>query len=312
MNERPHAIITPVYEDVEAAKLLFIELARLQRPNLLVIAVDDGSIRQPLEPSVIADAGLRGVVIRLRRNVGHQRAIAVGLHYVAEHMPDATCIVMDCDGEDMPATIPELEAPLASPDIDAAVAVRGNRVESLSFRVFYAAYKIVFYVLSGRRIAFGNFMALKPPAVRRLVAMQELWIHVAASVLISRLRIASRAIDRGQRYVGQSKMNFSGLVLHGFRALMVVTEDVLVRVGIACTALAVTSLLAILLSVLLKLIGVTTPGWFSTALGILVLMLLQTGALTLITLMLTGVVRGGTMQTINYRSFVDRILETHG
>jgi len=64
--------------------------------------MDDGSIRQPLKPEGISGAGLNGVVIRLKRNAGHQRAIAVGLAYVADRFPDAHCIVMDSDGEDPP------------------------------------------------------------------------------------------------------------------------------------------------------------------------------------------------------------------
>ena len=47
--------------------------------------------------------------------------------------------------------------------------------------------------------------------------------------------------------------------------------------------------------------------WF--ALGILVLMFLQTGALALMTLMLTGVVRGGTVTTaISYQDFIETVI----
>ena len=104
-------------------------------------------------------------------------------------------------------------------------------------------------------------------------------------------------------------MNFGSLVLHGFRALMVVAEDVLVRVGIACIILACAALLAVIASFVLKSIGVSTPGWFSTALGILLLILLQTATLALITLMLTGVMRGN-MTPVNYRDFIDKLLAT--
>ena len=67
-------------------------------------------------------------------------------------------------------------------------------------------------------------------------------------------------------------MNFVGLALHGFKALMVFAEDVLVRVGIACALIAGLSVVGVLAAVLLKVMGFSTPGWFSVALGILVLM----------------------------------------
>lgn len=303
------AVITPVYEDVEAASRLFRELRATLGPDAYVIAVDDGSVSDPLPAQAIAEAGLAGIVIRLKRNVGHQRAIAVGIDYAAAHLPAATCIVMDCDGEDVPSTIPQILQPLSSEKVDVVVAQRKSRVESLKFKVFYAVYKLMFKLMTGRAISFGNFMALKPAAVKRLSAMHELGIHVAGCVLVSKLRVAVRPIDRGPRYAGRSKMNFSGLVLHGFQAFMVFAEYVLVRVGIACAGVAAVSVLGILASLVLKFIGMATPGWASTVLGLLVLVLSQTGILTLMTLMLAGSARGNNVLRNNYLELIDEVLE---
>lgn len=302
-------IVTPIYEDVEASSRLFSELAANLGRQVFVVAVDDGSVRQPVDPASIAAAGLGGVVIRLKRNVGHQRAIAIGLSYVAENHGDAwRVVVMDSDGEDVPASIAPLLRVLESETVDVVVAKRKSRVESLRFRAFYTFYKLLFQLLTGRTISFGNFMALSAGAVRRLAAMQELWIHVAGCVLTSKLRIESLPLDRGPRYAGRSKMNFVGLALHGFKALMVFAEDVLVRVGVACTAIAVLSIIGGAATILFKLFGVATPGWASVASGILFLVFLQTGALTLMTLMLTGVVRGGSVASVSYKEFVESVL----
>ncbi|WP_251274030.1 glycosyltransferase, partial [Enterobacter hormaechei] len=92
---------------------------------------------QPLPISAIEASGLEGVVIRLRRNVGHQRAIAIGLGYVAEHFDgNDIVVVMDSDGEDTPESITELVAGLESADVDVVVASRRSRVESLKFKSF--------------------------------------------------------------------------------------------------------------------------------------------------------------------------------
>jgi polyisoprenyl-phosphate glycosyltransferase len=169
--------------------------------------------------------------------------------------------------------------------------------------------KTLFRILTGRPIAFGNFMALKPAAVRRLVAMQELSTHVAATVLASKLRIGASRADRGTRYAGKSKMRFVTLVLHGFKGLMIFAEDVLLRVGVTCGAIAAASVLGALTAVFLKTIGFATPGWFSLALGILMLTFIQTSALALITLMLTGMVRGHAFaQLPRYDTFVQRVI----
>ena len=305
----PLIILTPVYEDNDASSQLFFELAQVFQGNLFVVAVDDGSIQQPLSEASLSDAGLEGEIIRLKRNVGHQRAIAIGLNYISDKFADTrSVVIMDSDGEDKPNTIRDLLNVLDNPSIDVAVAMRASRVETIRFRLFYIFYKMLFKLLTGRKINFGNFMILTPRAVARVVAMQELWIHIAGCVLISKLRIANCSITRGARYAGQSKMNFVGLVLHGFKSVMIFAEDVLVRAGIACSIIAVVAILGAIVAFSLKLLDFATPGWFSITVGVLFLVFLQTGALTLMMLMLTGVVRGGLVPSISYREFIDQVV----
>lgn len=301
-------IVTPVYEDAEASSKLFKELAKTFKKKVFIVAIDDGSVKQPLETSGISTAGLDGVVIKLKRNVGHQRAISIGLGYASEHMNETQqVVVMDSDGEDTPESIKELIEPLSKDEVDVVVAQRKSRVESLKFKAFYIIYKFIFSVLSGKKISFGNFMALKYNAVKRAISRNELGIHVAGTILSTKLRIERLPLDRGPRYAGQSKMNFVGLFLHGFKGLMIFAEDVLVRVGIASAFIAILSLLGGIIAILLKVSGFATPGWFSVTLGILLLVFLQTGTMTLMMLLLTGVTKGSTMQPLDYRTFIDEI-----
>jgi glycosyltransferase involved in cell wall biosynthesis len=308
----PFVVVTPIFEDADASSRLFEELATIFGSQVHVVAVDDGSVRQPVDIRQLSHARLKGTVIHLRRNVGHQRAIAVGLSYVAEHMRTAQVVVMDSDGEDLPASIPLLLRGLDAAEVDLVVAERRTRVETLRFKAFYAVYKRLFTLLTGRHISFGNFMALKPMAVRRLTAMQELWTHVASCVLSSRLRVLSCALDRGPRYAGKSKMNFVGLTLHGFRGVMVFAEDVLVRVGIASALVGVLAIAGGVASVALKVSGYATPGWASVVVGILILVFLQTGSLALMSLMLTGVSKSGAPMQSAYTDFVESIEHSDG
>ena len=71
--EPSHVVVAPIYEDREASAKLFSELRAALGPDVFIVAVDDGSVRQPVETDSISEAGLKGVVLRLRRNVGHQR-----------------------------------------------------------------------------------------------------------------------------------------------------------------------------------------------------------------------------------------------
>ena len=147
-------------------------------------------MREPIDETVLRAAKLDGAIIRLRRNVGHQKAIAIGLSYLSQYvLPDQAIIVMDSDGEDLPVSIAQLVAALDDPQVDITVAQRRRRVETLKFKGAYVLYKLLFKLLTGRNINFGNFMAMKAGALKRLAAMQELPIHLAASALVSKLRI---------------------------------------------------------------------------------------------------------------------------
>jgi hypothetical protein len=101
-------------------------------------------------------------------------------------------------------------------------------------------------------------------------------------------------------------MNFVSLLLHGFRAIMVFAEDVLVRVGLLCVLLASMAIMLLFATAGLKLIGFATPGWFSTASGLLILILMQAGVLTFVTLMVAGVVRSASSIT---RTQLDLLIE---
>ena len=125
--------VTPVYEDVEASSRLFKELAGKFGQEVFIVAVDDGSVKQPLQIESLQNAGVEGVILKLRRNVGHQRAIAIGLGYVSEHMQDAQrVVVMDSDGEDLPSTIPALLVKLEAITTDVVVARRKSLCRNLS------------------------------------------------------------------------------------------------------------------------------------------------------------------------------------
>ncbi|MDA0791218.1 MAG: glycosyltransferase [Proteobacteria bacterium] len=298
----------PGFEARTASTILLEKLKARYADGLTCVIVDDGSVREPVVPDVLSSREIKGSVIYLKRNVGHQSAIAIGLCYAEEHESDSDYIVvMDSDGEDDPETIDILLTALEGDELDVAVAERKSRVETLRFKIFYEIYRQVFILLTGRRISFGNFMAMTPAGLRRLAAMQEIYTHIAGSVITSRLRVTACPIARGPRLAGQSRMNFVSLALHGFRAVMLFAEDVLVRVGVACALVAVLSVIAGVIAVGLKLFGYATPGWFSVAIGILMLVFLQTGAVTLMTLLLTGVVKGGNANRVRYLDFVQRV-----
>lgn len=88
---------------------------------------------------------------------------------------------------------------------------------------------------------------------------------------------------------------------------MVFSEDVLVRAVIACFAIISAATMLIIIAVFLKAFGYATPGWFSVAIGILVMILIQTSASMLIGLLLIGFIKG---TLITNKVIVEEFIET--
>ncbi len=304
-------IVTPIYEDIKSAEKLFSKLKSQFDDEIFIVAIDDGSVKKPVDIDILNKQDIEGVILSLVKNVGHQHAIAIGLQYVEDKIDWAErIVVMDSDGEDNPATIPTLLNALENNSIDVSVGKRKNRSEGIKFKIFYKIYKASFRLLTGRSIGFGNFAAIKINALRRIVKMPEITTHLAACILSSKLRISEQLLDRGKRYYGQSNSNFVGFALHGFRAFMIFSEEVLVRVGIFCAYIAFLSIAGGFIAIILKFLGVATPGWFSIVMGVFVLVFLQTGTLTLMTLLLTGVIKNNIQDDIAYDSFIEKVLKS--
>ena len=170
-------------------------------------------------------------VLRLRCNLGHQRAICIGLDYIGAKIPCEAIIVMDCDGEDDPCDVLKLidkyEEQLREKIVFAA---RTKRSESRGFQVCYALYKVLHKLLTGCSVYMGNFSIVPYSKLRSsLVISSELWSHYAASVISSRLPYCSIPTTRAKRVEGMSKMNLISLVIHGLSAISVFSEVVGVR-----------------------------------------------------------------------------------
>jgi glycosyltransferase involved in cell wall biosynthesis len=274
----PLVVLLPVYDDWPAVSrlvpLIAAELAASGPVGILI--VDDGSILEAIDLPV--PYGLAWVrILRLRRNVGHQRALAIGLSYIDEHVDCHAVVVMDADGEDRPSDLVHLLKRYGrSPDSPIVFAERRRRVEGIGFRVFYLLYRWLHWALTGRTIRIGNFSVLPRKRLASLVVVSELWIHYAAAAVRSRQPICTVPTERGLRLDGVSRMNFVALVIHGLSAISVYSDVVFTRLVTLTGCLALVSMIG-----MVTVIGIRTfttlaiPGWASYVLGILLLLVLQ-------------------------------------
>ena len=276
-------ILLPVYNDWAALAKLLTRLDDVLEKNHLragILVVDDGSTQLvPREPLFTAARAIGPVeVLHLRRNLGHQRAIAVGLAHLEAECPNASLVVvMDSDGEDDPRDIPALIQRCEQTDRRAIVfAERTKRSESLVFRVFYHLYRLVHRVLTGRGVRVGNFSVIPRRRLESLVATSELWNHYAAAAFTSRQPFVTIPTQRAKRLDGRSKMNFVGLVTHGLSAISVYSDTIGVRLLIATLVMMGLDVGLLLVTLGVRLTtNLAIPGWTTTVFGVLLIILLQ-------------------------------------
>ncbi|MBZ5575201.1 MAG: glycosyltransferase [Acidobacteriia bacterium] len=275
-------ILAPTYEDWGPLSSLLRDLDREFKTHALnasVLIVDDGS-PSPVAPELLEQrfsAVTRVDLLRLCRNVGHQRAIAIGLVYVHQNLPCDVVIVMDSDGEDRPADVPKLLFEVKKNRDEAIVfAARTKRLERAPFRFFYKVYRVLHYLLTGLGVRVGNFSAIPSSRLPALVTVPELWSHYAAAVVRARIPHRTTPLARGMRISGESRMNFTALVVHGLTAISVFGDIVGVRALAVLGVLMILSASLIVASVVLRLTtSLAIPGWATYSTGILGIVLLQ-------------------------------------
>jgi glycosyltransferase involved in cell wall biosynthesis len=287
MNEQV-IILIPVYNDEESLNILLTNLAKILNDipgtAFSILAIDDGSTDQ-LKLKAPQPFALQ--VIHLQRNIGHQKAIAFGLAYIKDNLSCNKVLILDSDGEDTPGDAAALlQHSLIHPD-KIIFARRKSRQEGSGFRFFYRLYKFTFRVLTGKSISFGNFLIMPKPILDKVVYYSEIWNHIAGGIIKTGLPYTSILTNRGKRYAGKSKMKFNDLLIHGLGAIAVFIEIIASRLLIFSFVM-----IAISLAAILALVGIRTftdlaiPGWTSTVVSAMLIVLLQGFLLSLFTIFL--------------------------
>ena len=239
--------LVPIYNDSHSASLVAAHLGEIAESSgwsLSILFVDDGSSVSDvgsltcLPPSVVSIE-----VLSLRRNVGHQRAIAIGLAFIESERAADYVVVMDGDGEDCPSTLPPLlSAALEGPPYRAVFGRRLKRQEGLGFLLGYYIFRLLHLLLVGRDINVGNYSVLPRPVLERVVGVSEIWNHYAAAVFHARIPATMIPVIRGSRLAGRSQMSLVSLVIHGLSALAVWGDVIIARLllvtGVLLAALA--------------------------------------------------------------------------
>ena len=270
-------ILLPTYNDWECLELLIQRILNVlggKIDNLSIYVVNDCStFTPPLEKY----SRFHNVhMIDLTHNIGHQKAIAIGLSYLAMEKTGDAVIVMDADGEDRPEDLIGLIESYLEDTSKILFAKRKHRKENLFFKLFYFFYKCIFILLTGESISFGNFCVIPYPVLKKLVHVSEIWNHFSGGVIKSKLAYRCTPIDRGQRISGKSKMNLVSLIIHGISSFSVYLDVLSIRLMIFCALLILSSIIGSLLVIFVRLFtDLAIPGWATYSILALLIVFIQ-------------------------------------
>jgi polyisoprenyl-phosphate glycosyltransferase len=278
----PITILLPVYNDAASLQMLLQDVQQLEATvlqRISIVVVNDGASHFNIRP--VGNIPIN--IIHLSRNLGHQKAIAIGLSYIKEHKPGTTVIVMDADGEDRVADIPLLLQANEKEPGTVFFAARQRRTNGLFFKLFYWLYKLSFWLCTGKRISFGNYSVLSYSTLSRAVYYSEIWNNYPGGIMKSGLLYKALPTHRGSRYAGSSKMNFTALLLHGFGAIAVFLEVIITRIAIISFLMILVSALSIAAILIIRTTtSLAIPGWASIVGTSMVIILLISFIISLI------------------------------
>lgn len=279
-------ILIPIYNDSESVNLLIKNISSIlaDHCNYSLLIVNDGST-QPV--SVQRPATVKTTMLNLQRNIGHQKAISIGLAYAKNRNETEKIVIMDGDGQDNPEDVLRLiDVSAASPDT-IIFARRKSRQDNVQFKLFYKIYKLLFSLLTGKKISFGNFLIMPKSSLDKIVFYSEIWNHLSGGIVKSGLPYTTIETKRNKRYFNHSKMSFNSLVLHGLGAVSVFLDVIAIRLLVFSFIMILISLVIIAVIICIKLFtSLAIPGWASSVVSSFVIILLQSFLLSLFTIFL--------------------------
>lgn len=213
-------ILIPVYNDWKSLNKLLVQINNsLSEDNTLpveIVIVNDFS---NVEMKVINN-NFKNInqikVLNLNKNLGSQKAIAIGLYYLSKLKDDFLITVMDSDGEDNPLELKKMIKQAIEKKEYVITSNRKQREESLFIKIMYKIHLILTFMFTLKWISFGNFTTFYSKNLSLILKNNNSWYAHSSSVL-SNCQIIRLYAKREKRYFDKSKLNFYALVEHSLR-----------------------------------------------------------------------------------------------
>jgi len=214
-------ILIPIYNDWNSLNILLKKIIDLKifKKKTTIIIVNDFSKEKIHIRNFLFKKILNIKIINLKKNIGSQRCIAVGLSYIKRNYLNSNVIIMDGDGEDNPSLIKKLLNFSKKKQNKVIVVNRTIRTENIFIKILYEINFINFFLLTHKFIRFGNFSLLKSTALNKIKNSKDLWLSYPSTIITNFNNIKLTFAKKEMRYAGESKMSYFNLFTHVLRIL---------------------------------------------------------------------------------------------
>ena len=222
-------ILTPTFNDWKSLSKLLFEIDKNiagLKGNFRTLVINDASTLKP-KLNLKNVKHLRKIkIITLKKNLGSQKSICLGLKYLKKKKTKAIITIIDSDGEDDPKKIKKL-INLAKKNPNSIItANRLKRTENIFFKFLYKLHLLITFLLTGKYIDFGNYCSFNSSNLKKLLLNANLWLACSAGITKNCNSLKSYYIGRKKRYFDSSKAKFSFLFEHSLNIISVFKSDV--------------------------------------------------------------------------------------
>ncbi len=214
-----HIILVPVYNDWKSLNKLLTHLNKVFKNinnyiNEVLIINDNSTDKINIKKNNLSSIK-KITIITLKKNLGSQRAITIGLLYLRKKK-DSFVTIMDADGEDDPFQIETMLNEARKNKNFIITSNRKKRKESLLIQVLYRIHLIITFIFTFKWISFGNFTTFNSKNISKILSNNDCWYAYSSSV-IRNCKIKRLYAKREKRYFDKSKLNLLTLMEHSLR-----------------------------------------------------------------------------------------------
>ena len=224
-----HVIVVPVYNDWKSLNKLLLKLDKyLGRGRGIkneILVINDNSSKKIKIKKRKFKSIKKIKTIFLKKNLGSQKAIAVGLSYLKTIKENFFVTVMDSDGEDDPLQVRKmLNVAIKNPN-HVITSNRKQREEPLIIIALYKLHLLLTFLFTWKWISFGNFSTFNKKNLNKILSNNSSW-YAHSSAILKNCNIIRLYSKRQKRYFDKSNLGMLSLIEHSLRVNAVFYERI--------------------------------------------------------------------------------------